>query len=64
MHELDKEFAVHAAVCAERYKEINDSLEHGRTRMRRIEVGLWVIAAAVLLGPGFAAELIKNLIGV
>jgi hypothetical protein len=31
--------------------------------MRRIEMALWAIVAAVLLGPGVAAEFVKKLLG-
>ena len=31
--------------------------------MKRIEMCLWVIAAAVLMGPGVAAEFVKKLLG-
>ena len=63
MTDLEKDFAVHEAVCAQRYKEITTSLENGKARMQRIELGLWAIAAAVLLGPGVAADFIKKFLG-
>ena len=63
MSEIETNFAVHEAVCAERYKEITERLESGSARMRRIEMALWVIVAAVLLGPGVAAEFVKKLLG-
>lgn len=64
MSQIETDFAVHEAVCAERYKEINERLDNGSSRMKRIEMGLWVIAAAVLLGPGVAAEFINKLLGI
>ena len=64
MNEIEKDFAVHEAVCAERYKEITERLDSGSARMKRIEMGLWVIVAAVLLGPGVAAEFVKKLLGI
>lgn len=64
MSEIEKDFAVHEAVCAERYKEITERLDSGSSRMKRIEMGLWVIVAAVLLGPGVAAEFVKKLLGI
>lgn len=53
--------AVHEAVCAERYEAIKKSFESGSTRMTRIEYLLYIVIAAVLLGPGFAAEFVKKL---
>ena len=64
MSEIETNFAVHEAVCAERYKEISERMDSGSARMKRIEMGLWVIALAVLLGPGVAAELVKKILGV
>jgi hypothetical protein len=62
--ETDKRLSVHEAVCAQRYQNIETAFENGRKRMQKIEYILYVIAAAVLLGPGVAAELIKKLFGV
>jgi len=64
MSDIETNFAVHEAVCAERYKEISERMDSGSARMKRIEMGLWVIALAVLLGPGVAAELVKKILGV
>ena len=64
MLDIEKDFAVHEAVCAERYKDINESLASGKARMQRIEMALYAVAVAVLLGPGFAAELFKKFLGV
>lgn len=63
MSEVDKEFAVHEAVCAERYAAIEKSFVDGDRRMSRIEYLLYVVIAGVLLGPGFAGELIKKILG-
>ena len=60
---VEKEFAVHEAVCAERYRVITDRLESGKDRMQRIEYILYVVIAAVLFGPGVAATFLKHLIG-
>ena len=62
--ETDKKLSIHEAVCAQRYENIESAFENGRKRMQKIEYILYVIAAAVLLGPGVAAELIKKLFGV
>jgi hypothetical protein len=46
-----------------RYEKINESLAHGEKRMTKIEYLLYALMAAVLLGPGVAAEFFKKLIG-
>lgn len=53
----------HEAVCAFRYQEITSSLEKGAKRMDKIEYLLYAVIAAVLLGPGVAADFIKKLVG-
>ena len=55
--------AVHEAVCASRYTAIEKSFTEGDKRMTRIEYLLYVLIAAVLLGPGFAGELVKKVLG-
>ena len=62
--ELEINFAVHEAVCAQRYAAIEKSFVDGDRRMTRIEYLLYVVIGAVLLGPGFLADLIRKLIGV
>ena len=49
------------AICAERYKRIDGSLTAGDKRMAKIEYLLYAVMAAVLLGPGVAAEFVKKL---
>ena len=61
--DTDTRLAVHEAVCAERYAAIEKSFASGSQRMTRIEYLLYVVIAAVLLGPGFAGELIKKIVG-
>ena len=56
--------AVHEAICAERYKRIDESLSSGEKRMAKIEYLLYAVILVVLLGPGVAAEFVKKLIGV
>jgi len=63
MDSVEKEFAVHEAVCAERYAAIEKSFIGGDKRMTRIEYLLYVVIAGVLLGPGFAGELVKKILG-
>jgi hypothetical protein len=55
--------STHEAVCAQRYEKINQSLDIGEKRMTKIEYLLYAVIAAVLLGPGVAAEFVKKLIG-
>ena len=55
--------STHEEVCAMRYEKINESLAHGEKRMTKIEYLLYAVMAAVLLGPGAAAEFFKRLIG-
>ena len=63
MNELEKEFAVHEAICAQRYEAIESKLEAGDKRMTKIEYLLYVVMACVLFGPGVAAEFVKKLLG-
>lgn len=53
----------HEAVCAERYKNITESLDKGSVRMNKIEYLIYAVLAVVLLGPGAGAEFFKKLIG-
>lgn len=61
--DLETEFAVHEAVCQQRYEAIQKSLADGDKRMTKIEYLLYAVMAAVLLGPGAAAALIQKLLG-
>ncbi len=63
MDSLEKEFAVHEAVCAQRYESIQTSLKDGDKRMTKIEYLLYAVIAAVLFGPGVAAEFVKKILG-
>jgi hypothetical protein len=63
MDNLEKEFAVHEAVCAQRYDEICRQLKDGDKRMTKIEYMLYAIMLIVLFGPGVAAEFVKKLLG-
>jgi cell division protein FtsL len=60
---VETRFAVHEAVCAQRYQAIESRLDDGNKRMSRIEYLLYITIAAVLLGPGVAAVFVKKLIG-
>jgi hypothetical protein len=61
--ELEIDFAVHEAICAQRYEAIQKSLADGDKRMTKIEYLLYVVMICVLFGPGVAAEFVKKLIG-
>jgi hypothetical protein len=63
MNELEKEFAVHEAICAQRYEAIESKLEAGDKRMTKIEYLIYVVMACVLFGPGVAAEFVKKMLG-
>jgi hypothetical protein len=63
MNSVDTKLSVHEAVCAQRYERINESLDNGKKRMAKIELLLYITIAAVLLGPGVAAEFVKKLLG-
>ena len=67
---METRLSVHEAVCAERYRKIEDSFERvegrfddGSKRMAKIEYLLYGLIIAVLLGPGVAAEFIKKIFG-
>jgi hypothetical protein len=61
--ETDKRLSVHEAICASRYDGIQARFDEGSKRMAKIEYLLYAIIAAVLLGPGVAAEFVKKLLG-
>jgi hypothetical protein len=63
MSEIEKDFAVHQAVCDQRYKSIEDKLESGKQRMQNIQVQLYIVIAAILFGPGVAADIVKKMLG-
>jgi hypothetical protein len=60
---LETKLAVHEAICSERYGKISDSLSAGDKRMTKIEYLLYAVIAAVLFGPGVAAEFVKKMFG-
>jgi len=64
MNELEKEFAVYEAICAERYRMIQERLDNGKERMQRMEYILYIVIIAVLFGPGVAGEFVKKLLGI
>jgi len=64
LEDTETRLAVHEAICAERYKNIEESLSAGEKRMTKIEYLLYVVMGCVLLGPGVAATIIHKLFGV
>ena len=60
----DAKLATHEEICALRYEAIQKSFEQGSKRMTRIEYILYALIAVTLLGPGFAAEMLKKMLGV
>ena len=63
MESVETKLAVHEAICAERYSRIDEQLTTGDKRMAKIEYLLYAVIAAVLLGPGVAADFVKKLLG-
>jgi hypothetical protein len=63
MSDVEKDFAVHQAICDQRYKNIEEKLESGKGRMQKIEIQLYIVIAAILFGPGVAADIVKKLLG-
>ena len=61
--DTDKRLAVHEAICLERYNNIDKSLRDGDKRMTKIEYLIYIVIAAVLFGPGVAAEFVKKIFG-
>jgi hypothetical protein len=59
----DARLQTHEEICALRYEAIQKSFEQGSKRMSRIEYILYALIAATLLGPGFAADFVKKLLG-
>ena len=62
--ETEAKLMTHEQICAERYKNIEESLAIGEKRMTKIEYLLYAVMACVLLGPGVAATIVHKLFGV
>ena len=58
----DAKLATHEEICQMRYEAIQKSFESGSKRMSRIEYILYALIAVTLLGPGFAAEMLKKML--
>jgi hypothetical protein len=61
--ETDARLSTHEQICAQRYESIQARFDEGSKRMTKIEYLLYFVIAAVLLGPGFAAEFFKKILG-
>ena len=59
----DARLSTQEQVCDHRYEAIQKSFESGSKRMTKIEYLLYAVIAAVLLGPGVAAEMVKKIFG-
>ena len=61
--ETDARLSTHEQICAQRYEGIQARFDDGSKRMTKIEYLLYIVIAAVLLGPGVAAEFVKKVFG-
>lgn len=61
--ETEAKLATHEAICAQRYEAIQARFDVGSKRMAKIEYLLYIVIAAVLFGPGVAADLVKKVLG-
>ena len=61
--ETEAKLATHEQVCVERYAGIQKSFADGSKRMTKIEYLLYVVIAAVLFGPGVAAQFVAKVLG-
>ena len=61
--ETEAKLFAHEQICTERYIKIVDQLSDGSKRMSKIEYLLYIVIAAVLFGPGVAAEFVKKIFG-
>lgn len=64
MDNVETKLAVHEAVCAERYRSIEDKLDRNKDRMKHVEYILYAVMVAVLFGPGVAANFFQKLLGI
>jgi hypothetical protein len=61
--ETEAKLATHEQVCAQRYEVIQARFDAGSKRMAKIEYLLYIVIAAVLFGPGVAADIVKKVLG-
>jgi len=60
--ENNTRISVHEAVCAERYKRIEESFERGSKRMARIEYMLYALMVVTFFGKDTFMELLQTVI--
>ena len=60
--ENNTRISVHEAVCAERYKRIEESFERGSKRMARIEYMLYTLIVLTFFGKETFMELLQAVI--
>jgi predicted nucleic acid-binding Zn ribbon protein len=60
--ENNTRISVHEAVCAERYKRIEESFERGSKRMARIEYMLYTLIVLTFFGKDTFMELLQAVI--
>jgi len=61
--ETEAKLATHEQICAQRYQVIQERFDAGSKRMAKIEYLLYVVIAAVLFGPGAAAQFVTKVLG-
>jgi len=61
--ETEARLDTHEQICAQRYQVIQERFDAGSKRMAKIEYLLYIVIAAVLFGPGVAADLVKKVLG-
>jgi hypothetical protein len=64
MSDIERDLAVHTAVCDQRYQQIAQSLKDGEKRMAKIEYLLYGVMLMVLLGPGVAGSFFHKFFGI
>jgi hypothetical protein len=60
--ENNTRISVHEAVCAERYKRIEESFERGAKRMARIEYMLYALIGVTFFGKDTFMQLMQAVI--
>jgi len=61
--ETEAKLATHEQICAQRYQVIQERFDAGSKRMAKIEYLLYIVIAAVLFGPGAAAQFVAKVLG-
>jgi len=61
--ETEAKLATHEQICAQRYEVIQARFDASSKRMAKLEYLLYIVIAAVLFGPGVAADLVKKVLG-